>query len=210
MKTWTISSLLVSTPDGRGYFRLRLLAFAFRWAVGPPPPPPPLGPSGPGGGGRGGVTVSSGGTVSRFGDAKKLGSLPASAHVTNIDGIAASPDGRGYWLVGKNGSVYHFGDAASHGSLAGGKSPPDIVVIASSPDAFFSTATGWLAAKRKGKPFPTSATLASPARWPANTQQSSGLLLSSFFRPPAAPQSNTAPQLRLTTAPVIAPAVRGQ
>lgn len=75
--------------------------------------------------------VRSNGGLFRFGTAAFHGSLP-SIHVTvsNVVGIAATPDFGGYWIVTRTGHVYGFGDAHYHG----GANATDIVAIVS-PDA---------------------------------------------------------------------------
>ena len=64
-----------------------------------------------------------------FGNAPFLGSLPAlGLYVSDIVGIAATPDDQGYWLVGADGAdgadgaVYAFGDAGYHGNALGSSS----------------------------------------------------------------------------------------
>ena len=64
--------------------------------------------------------VGAHGGVFSFGDAGFFGSLPGlGVHVSDVVGIAATPDGKGYWLVGAHGGVFSFGDAQFFGSLPG-------------------------------------------------------------------------------------------
>jgi hypothetical protein len=58
------------------------------------------------------------GGVFAFGDAGYAGSLPGEhVHVSDIVGIAPTPDGAGYLLVDSGGGVFPFGSASSPGSL---------------------------------------------------------------------------------------------
>ena len=62
--------------------------------------------------------VASDGGVFSYGSAPFYGSLPGlGIHVSNIIGMARTPDDRGYWLVGSDGGVFAFGDAPYLGSL---------------------------------------------------------------------------------------------
>jgi hypothetical protein len=86
----------------------------------------------PGGGGYWLVTGE--GSVSHFGDAAALGSLP-NAPATPVVGIAATASGQGYWLVAANGAVFPFGDAKSEGgSGKPGAKQPDAKPGAKQPD----------------------------------------------------------------------------
>jgi len=80
--------------------------------------------------------VGGDGGVFAVGGATYEGSLPGlDLHLSDIVGIAGTPDGKGYWLVGKDGGVFRFGDAPYEGSLPGlGVSLDDIVGIAGTPD----------------------------------------------------------------------------
>jgi hypothetical protein len=80
--------------------------------------------------------VGSDGGVFSFGDAAYDGSLPGDRiHVSNIVGMATTPDGGGYWLVGSDGGVFSFGDAAYDGSLpAESTHVSNIVGMATTPD----------------------------------------------------------------------------
>jgi len=70
--------------------------------------------------GKGYLLVGADGGVFSFGGASYEGSLPGQdVHVSNIVGIAATPDGRGYWLVGADGGVFAFGSAQFKGSIPG-------------------------------------------------------------------------------------------
>jgi hypothetical protein len=60
------------------------------------------------------------GGVFTYGDAKFYNSLPGiGVRVTDIMGMARTPDNGGYWLVGSDGGVFAFGDAPFAGSLPG-------------------------------------------------------------------------------------------
>ena len=64
--------------------------------------------------------IGADGGVFSFGDAQFFGSLPGlGVHVSDVVGIAATPDGEGYRLVGADGGVFSFGDAQFFGSLPG-------------------------------------------------------------------------------------------
>jgi hypothetical protein len=59
------------------------------------------------------------GSVYNEGGAPWFGSLYTDPPtVTNIAGIAATPDGQGYWLAGSDGSINNFGDATASGSFS--------------------------------------------------------------------------------------------
>lgn len=53
--------------------------------------------------------------------------------VSNIIGMALTPDQRGYWIVGSDGSVYCFGDAGYYGSLGGAAVPDGATITGFSP-----------------------------------------------------------------------------
>ncbi len=80
--------------------------------------------------------VGNDGGMFAFGDAHYFGSLPGHAiHVSNIVGMAATPDGGGYWLVGDDGGMFAFGDAHYFGSLPGHAiHVSNIVGMAATPD----------------------------------------------------------------------------
>src|SRR5579875_1178939 len=80
--------------------------------------------------------VGSDGGVFSFGDARYFGSVPGlGVHVSDVVGMASTPDGKGYWLVGSDGGVFSFGDARYFGSVPGlGVHVSDIVGMASTPD----------------------------------------------------------------------------
>jgi hypothetical protein len=64
--------------------------------------------------------VASDGGVFSYGAAPFYGSLPGlGIHVSDIIGMARTPDDGGYWLVGSDGGVFAFGDAPYLGSLPG-------------------------------------------------------------------------------------------
>src|SRR5579875_2155656 len=79
--------------------------------------------------------VGSDGGVFSFGDARYFGSVPGlGVHVSDVVGMASTPDGKGYWLVGSDGGVFSFGDARYFGSVPGlGVHVSDIVGMASTP-----------------------------------------------------------------------------
>ena len=75
------------------------------------------------------------GGVYAYGDAGFYNSLPGlGIHVSNIVGMAGTPDGGGYWLVGADGGIYTFGDAGFYNSLPGlGIHVSNIVGMAGTP-----------------------------------------------------------------------------
>lgn len=82
--------------------------------------------------GRGYWQVASDGGVFSYGDAQFHGSLPGlDIKVSDIIGMARTPDDGGYWLVGSDGGVFAFGDAAFYGSMAG--RPMNAPVVAMAP-----------------------------------------------------------------------------
>ena len=82
--------------------------------------------------GRGYWQVASDGGVFSYGDAQFHGSLPGiGVKVSDVIGMARTPDDGGYWLVGSDGGVFAFGDAPFYGSLAG--KPMNAPVVAMSP-----------------------------------------------------------------------------
>jgi hypothetical protein len=82
--------------------------------------------------GRGYWQVASDGGVFSYGDAQFHGSLPGlGIKVSDIIGMARTPDDGGYWLVGSDGGVFAFGDAPFYGSMAG--KPMNAPVVAMAP-----------------------------------------------------------------------------
>ncbi|MGH9030425.1 MAG: hypothetical protein ACRDV4_12525 [Acidimicrobiales bacterium] len=64
---------------------------------------------------------------------ERVRSVPGlKINVSNIVGIATTPDGGGYWLVGSDGGVFSFGDAKFFGSMGGKKLNAPVVATASS------------------------------------------------------------------------------
>ncbi|MEU4561823.1 GDSL-type esterase/lipase family protein [Actinoplanes sp. NPDC023936] len=74
------------------------------------------------------------GGVFSYGDAPFHGSLPGlGVRVTNIIGMARTPDDGGYWLVGSDGGVFAFGNAGFHGSMGGKPMNAPVVGMAVTP-----------------------------------------------------------------------------
>jgi hypothetical protein len=86
----------------------------------------------PGGGGY--WVVTDDGAVFAFGDARYLGSVPASTAAGRVVAIAGAPRGLGYWLMTSTGRVFAFGDARGHGSAAVPGNAGAVVALAPSPD----------------------------------------------------------------------------
>ncbi len=74
--------------------------------------------------------AGSNGAVAHFHASSGFGS---PRKVSDVVGIAATPDGGGYWLAGRNGAVFHFGGAKYYGSARTSK-VDDIVGIATTED----------------------------------------------------------------------------
>ena len=79
--------------------------------------------------------VGADGGIFSFGTAGYFGSVPGlGIHVSDIVGMASTPDGKGYWLVGADGGIFSFGDAAYFGSVPGlGIHVGDIVGMVRTP-----------------------------------------------------------------------------
>ncbi|MBL7252933.1 SGNH/GDSL hydrolase family protein [Paractinoplanes lichenicola] len=78
--------------------------------------------------------VDSYGGVFSYGDAPFHGSLPGlNVRITNIIGMARTPDNGGYWLVGSDGGVFAFGNAGFHGSMGGKPLSKPVVGMAVTP-----------------------------------------------------------------------------
>jgi hypothetical protein len=71
--------------------------------------------------GRGYRLLGADGGLFTFGDAKYLGSVPGKGvHVSDVVGLAATPDNGGYWIARKGGQVLAFGNAQPVGSYTAG------------------------------------------------------------------------------------------
>ena len=81
--------------------------------------------------------AGSNGDVYSFGGAPFEGSVAGlGIRLSDIAGMASTPDRGGYWLVGSDGGVFAFGSAGSFGSVPGlGIRVSDIAGIASTPDS---------------------------------------------------------------------------
>lgn len=83
--------------------------------------------------GRGYWAVNNQGEVYAFGDAARLGSLPARHNLGPVVGITASPRGDGYWVLTARGAVFPFGDAIFYGSPDEAHLGSPVVGMAASP-----------------------------------------------------------------------------
>lgn len=78
--------------------------------------------------------VTSDGGIFTYNKAPFYGSVPGlNIRVTNIIGMARTPDDKGYWIVGRDGGVFAFGNAPFAGSL-GGQNINNIVGMAPTKD----------------------------------------------------------------------------
>jgi hypothetical protein len=82
--------------------------------------------------GKGYVLVASDGGAFKFGGGVRFyGSLPGiGVKVTDVIGLALTPDDGGYFIAGANGLVWGFGDAKAQKSPAGLSSHLPVVAIA--------------------------------------------------------------------------------
>ena len=61
--------------------------------------------------------VAADGGIFSFGDAPYYGSLPGiGIHVSDVVGMAPTPDNKGYWIVRRDGATYAFGNAHYFGN----------------------------------------------------------------------------------------------
>ena len=130
---------MASTPDGGGYWEVSSLGGVFSFgdaqfygSLGNNPPPSLIVGMAATPDGKGYWLVDAKGDVYSFGDANYYGgsscivsgtTCSGSFSVSNIVGMAATPDGNGYWLVSATGGVYSFGGANFDGS-SGCSNPP--------------------------------------------------------------------------------------
>lgn len=59
------------------------------------------------------------------------------AGVSNIAGMATTPDGQGYWLIGSDGTRYPHGDATSEGTTANTYANPITRIVANPNGGYY-------------------------------------------------------------------------
>jgi 3D (Asp-Asp-Asp) domain-containing protein len=83
--------------------------------------------------GQGYWAVDSQGRVFAYGDASRLGSLPAGHKLGPAAAIVATPRGEGYWVLTRRGAVFPFGDAIFYGSPNEADLGSPVVAMAATP-----------------------------------------------------------------------------